>query len=55
MFNDSGGNRTYIHVETTGILVVVTFTHRHDTIESVVAGQAPITLEWEKYLGRVPT
>ena len=29
--------------------VVLTLTH--NTMQSVVAGQAPITLEWKKYLG----
>ena len=32
-------------------VVVITLTHRHNTMQSVVAGQAPTTLEWKKYLG----
>ena len=36
-------------------IVVLTLTHRHNTIQSVVAGQAPITLEWKKYLGKNKT
>ena len=32
-------------------IVVLTLTHRHNTMQSVVAGQAPITLERKKYLG----
>ena len=28
-------------------VVVLTLTHRHNTMPSVVAGQAPITLEWK--------
>ena len=34
------------------VVVVLTFTHRHYTMQSVVVGQAPITPEWKKYLGR---
>ena len=34
-------------------VVVVVLTLTHNTIQSVVAGQAPITLEWTKYLGIV--
>ena len=30
---------------------VVVLTLAHSTMQSVVAGQAPITLEWKKYLG----
>ena len=34
------------------VVVVLTLTHRHNnTKQSVVAGQAPITLEWKEYLG----
>ena len=29
------------------VVVVLTLTHRHITMQSVVAGQAPITLEWK--------
>ena len=29
------------------VVVVLTLTHRHNTMQSVVAGQAPITLEWK--------
>ena len=36
-------------------VVVLTLTHRHYTMQSMVAGQAPITLEWEKYLGKTKT
>ena len=33
------------------VVVVLTLTHRHNTMQSVVAdGQAAITLEWKKYL-----
>ena len=32
-------------------VVVVVLTLTHNTMQSVVAGQAPITLEWKKYLG----
>ena len=32
-------------------VVVLTLTHRHNTMQSVVTGQAPTTLEWKKYLG----
>ena len=32
-------------------VVVLTLTHRHYTKQSVVAGQAQLTLEWKKYLG----
>ena len=34
------------------VVVVLTLTHHHNTMQSVVAGQAPITLEWKKYLGK---
>ena len=34
-----------------GVVVVLILTHRHDTMQSVIAGQAPTTLEWKKYLG----
>ena len=35
------------------VVVVVTLTHRHNTaVQSVVAGQAPTTLEWMKSLGQ---
>ena len=33
------------------VVVVVVLTSTHNTMQSVVAGQAPITLEWKKYLG----
>ena len=33
------------------VVVVLTVTHRHNTMQSVAAGQAPVTLEWKKYLG----
>ena len=39
---------TYIVVV---VVVVLTLTHCHNTMQSVVAGQAPITMEWKKYLG----
>ena len=32
-------------------VAVVVLTLTHNTMPSVVAGQAPITLEWKKYLG----
>ena len=32
------------------VVVVLTLTQLHNTMPSVVAGQAPITLEWKKYL-----
>ena len=32
--------------------IVVVLTLTHNTMQSVVAGQAPITLEWKKYLGK---
>ena len=32
------------------VVVVLTFTHRYNTTQPVVAGQAPITLEWKEYL-----
>ena len=32
------------------VVVVVVLTLTHNTMQSVVAGQAPITLEWKKYL-----
>ena len=41
----------------TGIVFLLLFSifshlpHRHNTMQSVVAGQAPITLEWKEYLG----
>ena len=34
------------------VVVVPSLTHRHNTVQSVVAGQALITLEWKKYLGK---
>ena len=37
------------------VAVVLTLTHRHSTMQSVVAGQASITLEWKKYLGKNKT
>ena len=34
------------------VVVILTLTHRRNTtMQSVVAGQAPITLEWKKRLG----
>ena len=33
------------------VVVVLTLTLRHNAMQSVVAGQAPKTLEWKKYLG----
>ena len=33
------------------LFVVVVLTLTHNTMQSVVAGQVPITLEWKKYLG----
>ena len=33
-------------------VVVLTTTYRRNTMQSVVAGQAPITLKWKKYLGK---
>ena len=33
------------------VVVVVVLTLTHNPIQSVVAGQAPITLEWKKYPG----
>ena len=33
-------------------VVVLALTHRHNAMQSVVAEQAPITLEWKKYLGK---
>ena len=33
------------------MVVVVVLTLTHKTMQSVVAGQAPVTLEWKKYLG----
>ena len=36
------------------IVAVLTLTRRHNAImQSVVAGQAPITLEWKEYLGKI--
>ena len=32
------------------VVVVVVLTLTHNSMQSVVAGQAPITLEWKKYL-----
>ena len=32
-------------------IVVVVITLTHNTMQSVVAGHAPITLGWKKYLG----
>ena len=32
------------------VVVVLTLTQLHNTMPSVVAGQAPITLEWKKYV-----
>ena len=32
-------------------VVVVGLTLTHNTMQSLVVGQAPITLEWKKYLG----
>ena len=32
-------------VDVVDVIVVLTFTHRHDAMQSVVAGQAPTTLE----------
>ena len=32
------------------VVIVVVPTLTHNTMQSVVAGQAPITLEWKKYL-----
>ena len=32
------------------VVVVVVLILTHNTMQSVVAGQAPITLEWKKYL-----
>ena len=29
------------------VVVVLILTHRRNTVQSVVAGQAPITLEWK--------
>ena len=37
------------------VAVVLTLTHPHNTMQSVVAGQAPITLEWKKCLGKNKT
>ena len=37
------------------VVVVLTLTQRHNTVQSVVAGHAPITLEWKKYLGENKT
>ena len=35
------------------VVVVLTFTpHRDNKMRSLVAGQAPTTLEWKKYLGK---
>ena len=34
------------------VVVVLTLTHRYDTMQSVVAGQAPVNLEWKKSLGK---
>ena len=34
------------------IVAVLTLTHRHNKMQFVVARQAPITLEWKKYLGK---
>ena len=34
------------------VVVVITLTHRHNTMQPVVAGPSPITLEWKKYLGK---
>ena len=47
-----------LHVRVVAVVVVVvvaavvvfTLTHRHNTMQSVVAGQVSITLEWKKYL-----
>ena len=36
---------------TNTFVVVVVLTLTHNSMQSVVAGQAPITLEWKKYLG----
>ena len=33
------------------VVVIVVLTLTHNTIQSVVARQAPITLVWKKYLG----
>ena len=37
------------------VVVVLTLPHRHNTTQSVVAGQTPISLEWKKYLGKNQT
>ena len=34
------------------VVVVLTLTHRRNTMQSVVTGQAPITLEWKNYVGK---
>ena len=42
---------TSLHSRTNEVRVVfVVLTLTHNTMQSVVAGQAPITLEWKKYL-----
>ena len=41
---------TGMYMETPETIVVVVLTLTHNTMQSVVAGQAPITLEWKKYL-----
>ena len=46
---------SFLEERTASIVVVLTLTHRHNTMQSVVAGKAPITLEWEKYLGKNKT
>ena len=42
---------TYVVVVVVVVVVVLILTHRHNTLQSVVAGWAPIPLEWKKYLG----
>ena len=39
------------HMTKHRVVFVLTFTHRHNTMQSVVAGQAPMTLEWNNTSG----
>ena len=44
-------NGNYVTLTSQLLFVVVVLTLTHNTMKSVVAAQAPITLEWKKYLG----